>query len=138
LVKNILINDEIFGLGIMYQTNGSAMIGHRYLLVTVFLLIGALHMIGGHNKPCPGGLEYYLPYQTSIVKSAGLGETMIYTTRKTVARNDMDLTKHWRNRNRKRRAESRWYEWIKKGVWLIEKDIGESTLIKAEQKQLTQ
>ena len=93
---------------------------------------------GGHNKPCPEGLEYYLPYQTSIVKSAGLGETMIYATRKTAARNDMDLTKHWRNRNRKRRAESRWYEWMKKGVWLIEKDIGESTLIQAEQKQLTE
>jgi len=75
---------------------------------------------GGHNKPAPSGLEYYLPYQTSIVKSAGLGETMLLATRKTLARNDMDLTNSWRNRNRKNRAESGWYEWIKKGAWLIE------------------
>ena len=75
---------------------------------------------GGHNKPAPSGLEYYLPYQTSIVKSAGLGETMLLATRKTLARNDMDINNSWRNRNRKNRAKSGWYEWIKKGVWLIE------------------
>ena len=80
---------------------------------------------GGHNRPCPGGLEYYLPYQTSIVKSAGLGETVVYATRKTAARNDMDLTNYWRNRNRKTRAESGWYEWIKQGVWLTEREISE-------------
>jgi len=89
---------------------------------------------GGHNRPRPGGLQYYLPYQTSIVKSAGLGETMIYATRKTMARNDMDLAKYWRNRNRKERTQSGWYEWIKKGVWLIEKDNSESAPIEAEQK----
>ena len=93
---------------------------------------------GGHNKPAPSGLEYYLPYQTSIVKSAGLGETMLLATRKTLARNDMDLNNSWRNRNRKNRAESGWYEWIKKGVWLIENETGESTLIQTEQKQLTE
>lgn len=99
---------------------------------------GGLSMIvsreGGHNKPRPGGLEYYLPYQTSIIKSAGLEETMIYATRKTVARNDMELTKYWRNRNRKARIQSSWYEWIKKGVRLIEKDIGEPALIETEYK----
>jgi len=89
---------------------------------------------GGHNRPWPGGLEYYLPYQTSVVKSAGTAETMISATRKTMARNNMDLTQNWRNRNRKRRAQSGWYEWIKKGVWLIEKDISESALIETEQK----
>jgi predicted amidohydrolase len=103
---------------------------------------GGISMIvsreGGHNKPAPSGLEYYLPYQTSIVKSAGLGETMLFATRKTLAGNDMDLNNSWRNRNRKNRAESGWYEWIKKGVWLIEKDTGESTLIQTEQKQLTE
>jgi len=63
---------------------------------------------------------------------------MLFATRKTLARNDMDLNNYWRNRNRKNRAESLWYEWIKKGVWLIEKDTGESTLIQTEQKQMTE
>jgi hypothetical protein len=63
---------------------------------------------------------------------------MLFATRKTLAGNDMDLNKSWRNRNRKSRAESGWYEWMKKGVWLIEKDTGESTLIQTEQKQLTE
>jgi hypothetical protein len=53
---------------------------------------------------------------------------MIYATRKTAAKNDMDLTRSWRNRNRKRRAESTWHEWIKEGAWLIEEDAGESRL----------
>lgn len=75
---------------------------------------------GGHNKPAPSGLEYYLPYQTSIAKSAGSSETMIFTTRKTSTRNDMDLNKYWRNRNRRNRAQSGWYDWIKKGTLLIE------------------
>jgi len=77
---------------------------------------------GGHNKPTPSGLEYYLPYQTSIVQNAGSAETMIIATRKTSTRNDMDLIRNWRNRNRKSRAQSGWYEWIKKGTLLIEKD----------------
>lgn len=85
---------------------------------------GGLSMIvsreGGHNKPAPGGLEYYLPYQTSIAKSAGSAESMIFATRKTSARNDMDLISYWRNQNRKNRAQSGWYDWIKKGTLLIE------------------
>jgi len=89
---------------------------------------------GGHNKPAPSGLEYYLPYQTSIVKSAGSAETMIYATRKTMIRNDMDLTKSWRNRNRKNRAESGWYEWIKMGAQLIQSDAGGSAPAKARPK----
>jgi predicted amidohydrolase len=75
---------------------------------------------GGHNKSAPSGLEYYLPYQTSIAKSAGSAETMILATRKTSARNDMDLTAYWRNRNRLNRTQSGWYDWIKKGTLLIE------------------
>jgi predicted amidohydrolase len=77
---------------------------------------------GGHNKPAPSGFEYYLPYQTSIVKSAGSAETMLVATRKTSARNDMDLTRYWRNRNRRNRVQSGWYEWMKKGASLMEKD----------------
>lgn len=79
---------------------------------------------GEHNKPCPGGIKYYLPYQTSIAESAGSEETIIYVTRKTTAKNDMDLTMYWRNRNRKRRAQPGWYEWIKMGAQLINSDAG--------------
>jgi predicted amidohydrolase len=75
---------------------------------------------GGHNKAAPSGLEYYLPYQTSIVKSADTAETMILAARKTSARNNMDLISYWRNRNRRNRAQNGWYEWIKQGTLLIE------------------
>jgi len=75
---------------------------------------------GGHNKPCPAGIKYYLPYQTSVAESAGAAETMIYAMRKTTAKNDIDLDRYWRNRNRKRRAQNGWYEWIKMGAWLID------------------
>ena len=84
---------------------------------------------GGHNKSAPNGLEYYLPYQTSIVKSAGSAETMIIAARKTSTRNDMDLTAYWRNRHRRNRAQNGWYDWIKKGTLLIEKDTEASVSI---------
>jgi len=80
----------------------------------------------GHNQPCPEGIKYYLPYQTSIAESAGPRETMIYVTRKTTANNDMDLTRYWRNRNRKRRVQSGWYDWIKMGAHMIHSDPGDS------------
>ena len=60
---------------------------------------------GGHNQPAPKGVEYYLPYQTSVVKSAGAGPTMIVATRKTVTANNMDLARFWRNRNRRRGSQ---------------------------------
>ncbi|MDH4238864.1 MAG: hypothetical protein OEW48_04820, partial [Phycisphaerae bacterium] len=88
---------------------------------------GGMSMIvsreGGHNRPAPSGLEYYLPYQTSIVKSAGSTETMIFAVRRTSAGNDLDLIKYWRNRNRKNRAQSGWYEWINRGALLIDEDV---------------
>ena len=87
---------------------------------------GGMSMIvsreGGHNRPAPNGLEYYLPYQTSIVKSAGSTERMIFAVRRTSARNDMDLIGYWRNRNRKSREQSSWYEWIERGALLAETD----------------
>jgi Fe-S cluster biosynthesis and repair protein YggX len=94
---------------------------------------GGMSMIvsreGGHNKPAPDALEYYLPYQTSIAKSAGSTETMIFATRKTSARNDMNLIAYWRNRNRKNRMQSGWYDWIKKGTILIKStELSESTM----------
>ena len=96
---------------------------------------GGMSMIvsreGGHNKPAPNGLEYYLPYQTSIVKSASSAEILIIAMRKTSTRNDMDLFAHWRNRNRRNRTQNGWYEWIKKGTLLIEKDAETSASISA-------
>ena len=89
---------------------------------------------GGHNQPCPAGIKYYLPYQTSIAESAGPEETMIYATRKTTTKNDMDLARYWRNRNRKRRVQSGWYEWIKMGAQLIQSDAGDSAPAKARPK----
>lgn len=77
---------------------------------------------GGHQKPPPAGLEHYLPYQTSIVRAAGAAETILYATRRTSAHNPQDLARHWRNRSRKTRQESGWYEWIKAGTRLIEAD----------------
>ena len=103
----------------------------RHLLMLTYATFGAvvnaggMSMIvsreGGHNKPAPNGVEYYLPYQTSIIKSAGSAETMILATRKTPARNDTDLLAYWRNRNRRRRTQTGWYDWIKKGALLIDK-----------------
>jgi predicted amidohydrolase len=78
---------------------------------------------GGHNRPAPKGTEYYLPYQTSIVRNAGALETIIYATRKTRRRNDLDLKLHFRNRNRKSRVQQGWYDWIIKGAGLITEDI---------------
>jgi len=103
----------------------------RHLLMLTYAKYGAvvnaggMSMIvsreGGHNKSTPKGVEYYLPYQTSIITSAGSTETMIFATRKTSARNSIDLNGYWRNRNRRNRAQSGWYDWIKKGALLIEK-----------------
>ena len=87
---------------------------------------GGMSMIvsreGGHNKPAPSGIEYYLPYQISIAKSAGRGEEIIVATRRTESGNDMDLNRYWRNRNRRSRAQKGWYDWIKKGTMLIRPD----------------
>jgi hypothetical protein len=46
---------------------------------------------GGHNQPAPKDIEYYLPYQTSVIKSAGKGPNMIVAMRKTRSTNNMDL-----------------------------------------------
>ena len=81
---------------------------------------------GGHNQPSPVAIKYYLTYQTSVAESAGPQETLIYVTRKTTANNDMDLTRYWRNRNRKRRVQSDWYDWIKMGAHMIHSDSGDS------------
>jgi predicted amidohydrolase len=80
---------------------------------------------GGHDQAAPEEIEYYLPYQTSIVKSAGRDEAMISATRRTARNSDMDLNRHWRNRNRRRRAQRGWHEWIKEGAWVIGGDARE-------------
>lgn len=71
---------------------------------------------GGHEQPAPPGIEYYLPYQTSIVKSAGSAEAMIFATRRTARRNDLDLERHHRNRGRKNRSQQGWVDWIAAGA----------------------
>ena len=76
---------------------------------------------GGHEKPAPDWIEYYLPYQTSIVKSAGCDEKMIFAIRRTTERNDLDLGRHFRNRNRKSRPQSGWYDWIAAGAAMVSK-----------------
>ena len=74
---------------------------------------------GGHNQPAPKGIEYYLPYQTSVVKSAGTGPAMIIATRRTSTANNMDLDRYWRNRNRRKGGQPARYEWISNGAALI-------------------
>lgn len=76
---------------------------------------------GGHNKPAPKNLEYYLPYQTSIIKSASSDETIIYASRKTSAWNNMDLKRNWRNNYRRDRIQKGWCDWIKFGAQIAEK-----------------
>jgi len=75
---------------------------------------------GGHNRPPPEGIEYYLPYQTSIVKSAGAGELLISAIRETGGRNNLDLRLHWRNRERASRTQKGWQDWIRRGTQIIE------------------
>jgi predicted amidohydrolase len=75
---------------------------------------------GGHFQPAPAGLELYLPYQTSIVESAGADEASMAATRKTAARNSHDLERYGYNRARKARPQQGWFDWIKAGAHLID------------------
>lgn len=77
---------------------------------------------GGHDRPAPEGIEYYLPYHTSVVQSAGATPAMICATRRTARANDMDLNRHWRNRNRKARPQHGWHAWISQGASLIQQE----------------
>jgi hypothetical protein len=77
---------------------------------------------GGHNQPSPAGLEYYLPYQTSVVTSGSADETLLIATRRLAAKNPMDWDRHYKNRNRRSRKQAGWDEWIKQGMWLIRPD----------------
>jgi predicted amidohydrolase len=74
---------------------------------------------GGHNQPAPKGIEYYLPYQTSIVKSTGTAPAMIVAMRRTSTANNMDLTRFWRNRNRRQGGQPARLDWISNGAALI-------------------
>ena len=77
---------------------------------------------GGHNQSAPKGIEYYLPYQTSVVESSGRGPTMIVATRKTRSTNNMDLRRFWRNRNRRQGGLPERYDWMSIGAALIHGD----------------
>ena len=78
---------------------------------------------GGHEQAAPAGIEYYLPYQTSLVKGAGTAETMICATRRTTRSNDLDLDRHHRNRDRRSRPQQGWYDWITLGAGLTTEQI---------------
>jgi predicted amidohydrolase len=80
---------------------------------------------GGHNKAAPEGLQYYLPYQTSIVRRAGRVEDLVWATRQTVPANPMDLLRSWRNRHRKARAMKGWDAWIAGGAAAVHGDSGD-------------
>ena len=71
----------------------------------------------------PEDMCLYLPYQTSIVKSAGAELATIIATRRTSTANNMDLTRFWRNRNRRQGGLSGRYDWISNGAALIDPDI---------------
>jgi len=77
---------------------------------------------GGHNQSAPKRVECYLPYQTSIVESAGKGPTMIVATRRTCSTNDMDLRRFWRNQDRRQGGLPERYDWISIGAALIHGD----------------
>jgi predicted amidohydrolase len=79
---------------------------------------------GGHAQAAPEGLEYYLPYQTSVVTSASGGEAMISAARGTPRNSAFDLNRNGRNGNRKRRAQPGWHEWIRQGAALIDGNVG--------------
>jgi predicted amidohydrolase len=74
---------------------------------------------GGHNQAAPADVEHYLPYQTSIIKGARTGEAMLCATREAPPTNSMDLDRHWRNRNRRRRKQTGWHDWMASGARLI-------------------
>jgi len=87
---------------------------------------GGMSMIvsrqGGHNQSAPEDIGYYLPYQTSVVKSVGEAPTMIVATRRTASTNNMDLRRFWRNRNRRQGGQPARYNWISNGTASIAGD----------------
>lgn len=74
--------------------------------------------VGGHNQPAPADLEYYLPYQTSVIASGKTGESLLFATRQVAAKNPLDWDTHGRNRSRRYRKQG-WDEWIKQGMRLV-------------------
>ena len=74
--------------------------------------------VGGHNQPAPDGVEYYLPYQTSILKSASTEESLLAVTQRMEAQNPLGAI-HYRNRNRRYRKQQGWDHWIRQGTRLI-------------------
>ncbi|MDP6037907.1 MAG: nitrilase-related carbon-nitrogen hydrolase, partial [Candidatus Latescibacteria bacterium] len=74
-----------------------------------------LRRVGGHGQPNPGNVETYLPYHTSVVKTAGKGEEIMYFTVETRSKNDWQASK---NRTRKN-GRSNWWHWLCQGVQAI-------------------
>lgn len=74
---------------------------------------------GGHNRPSPSDVEYYLPYQTSIVCSSSADPATITASRKVRTYNTRDLDHHWRNKNREQGSNPARKDWIVGGATLI-------------------
>jgi predicted amidohydrolase len=75
---------------------------------------------GGHNIPAPEDIEYYLPYATSIVESAGSDEVVLYARRKIENNYPGNLIHSWRFTHRKNREQAGWDDWMNLGGQLID------------------
>ena len=85
---------------------------------------------GGHNKPAPEGLEDYLPYQTSVAKSAGTEEEVLFATRKVSYVYPRGIIHSYRMGNRQKRDQAGWDDWINLGLQLIEMEISQGVTLK--------
>ena len=76
-----------------------------------------LRRMGGHGQARPGDVETYLPYHTSVVKTAGKDAEILYLTAKTGSKNEWQASK---NRMRKSgRGHENWWRWFGQGVQAI-------------------
>lgn len=70
--------------------------------------------VGGHGQPIPDDVEAYLPYYTSVMQSAGVGENMLTFTVETGEYNTWQAS---RNRTRQKgRGHENWWKWVCQGV----------------------
>ena len=76
-----------------------------------------LRRVGGHGQPIPEDVETYLPYHTSVVKTGGNREEVLFFRAETGAVNEWQASK---NRTRKNgRGHDNWWHWVGQGVQAI-------------------
>ncbi len=76
-----------------------------------------LRRVGGHGQPNPGGVETYLPYHISVVKTGGKDAEILYFTAKTGSVNEWQASKNRTRRNG--RGHDNWWHWLGQGVRAI-------------------